>query len=152
LLSEDTFWPSEPQSLAETGLTEAFVEGLVCKFLLTSGTASGRRVSESICLPFAVVDSLLGTLRTRQLVTHAGSAPFNDYYYSLTEQGRKYAQSYQQASSYCGPAPVPLLDYVISVEAQTISAEPVRRERLESALRGISVTSELLEVLGPAVN
>jgi len=152
LLSEDTFWPSEPQSLAETGLSESYVEGLISKFLMTSGTASGRWVSESLCLPFAVIDSLLGTLRTRQLVTHAGSAPFNDYYYSLTEQGRRYAQSYQQACTYCGPAPVPLLDYVISVEAQAISAEPVRRERLESALQGISVNSDLLEVLGPAVN
>ena len=152
LLSDDTFWPSEPQSLKETGLSEAYVEGLTCKLLLTKGTASGRSVADSLCLPYAIIDGLFGTLRTRQLVTHAGSAPFNDYYYTLTEEGRRNAHAYQKSTTYSGPAPVPLLDYVISVDAQAISAEPVRRDRLESALRGISVNHELLAVLGPAVN
>jgi hypothetical protein len=152
LLSEDTFWPSEPQSLKETGLSEAYVEGLTCKLLLIKGTLSGRSVADCLCLPFAIVDRLIGTLRTRQWVTHAGAAPFNDYYYSLTEEGSRHAHAYKAASGYCGPAPVPLLDYSISVDAQAISGEPVRRDRLESALRGISVSRDLLQVLGPALN
>ena len=130
LLSDDTFWPSEPESLKEAGLSEPYVEGLTCKLLLTKGTASGRTVADSLCLPFAVIDGMLGALRTRQLVTHAGAAPFNDYYYTLTEEGRRNAHAHQQTSTYCGPAPVPLLDYIISVEAQAISDEPVRRDRL----------------------
>ncbi len=152
LMSDDTFTPTEPHTLEETGLTETCVESLVCKFLLMSGTSTGRRVTEFLCLPFAVIDRMLGTLRTRQIVVHAGSAAFNDFYYTLTELGRNHAQAYQQANSYCGPAPVPLMDYIISVEAQAISAEPVRRDRLESALRDISVPAETFEILGPAVN
>src|SRR5271157_6441087 len=106
LLSDDTFWPSEPQSIKEAGLSETYIEGLTCKLLLTKGTASGRSVADSLCLPFAIIDGLLGTLRTRQLVTHAAVAPVNDYYYTLTEEGRRNAHAYQKSSTYCGPAPV----------------------------------------------
>jgi predicted ATPase with chaperone activity len=57
-----------------------------------------------------------------------------------------------QACSYVGPVPVPLDDYVMSVEAQTIRAEAARREQLTAAFRGISIEPDLLDSLGPAVN
>src|SRR6187401_2396670 len=47
---------------------------------------------------------------------------------------------------------MPLDEYVTSVEAQTIRAEPARREQLTAAFRGISIEPELLDLLGPAVN
>ncbi len=52
------------------------------------GTNKGRSIADHLCLPFNIIEPLLGTLRTNQIVVHAGSAPFNDYYYSLTTQGR----------------------------------------------------------------
>lgn len=62
LLSDDTFWPAEPNSVQETGLSEAFVESLVCKFLGRTGTSSGRKIADALCLPFGVIESLLATL------------------------------------------------------------------------------------------
>jgi len=53
-----------------------------------------------------------------------------------------------QACSYVGAVPVPLDEYVTSVDAQTIRAEPARREQLLAAFRGISIESELLDQLG----
>ncbi len=152
LLSDDSFWPSPPRSIQETGLSESFLESMVCKLLLVVGTCSGRNAATQLCLPFGAIEPLLTALRTRQIIVHAGSAPFNDYYFTLTEKGRQLAQSYTRGCSYVGPAPVPLMDYVISVDAQAISAEPVRRDKFESAFRDISVTNELFELLGPAVN
>src|ERR1700733_3245057 len=127
VLAEENFWPSEPHSLEESGLTEPFVESLIFKHLHVSGTASGRSLADRICLPFGVLEPFFSSLRARQLVVHAGPAPFNDYYYTLTESGRQQAQSQLKACSYIGPAPVPLMDYVISVEAQAIRGEAVRR-------------------------
>jgi len=152
LLSEDAFWPTEPQSLEETGLSAAFIESLVLKHFRVAGTCSGRTISEQLCLPFRVMEPLYGSMRTRQLLVHAGSAPFNDYYYSLTEQGRTQAQGAANASAYVGPAPVPLNEYVIAVEAQAISAEAIKRKQLEKAVAGISVDPELFDSLGPALN
>jgi predicted ATPase with chaperone activity len=57
-----------------------------------------------------------------------------------------------KACAYIGPAPIPLSDYVLSVEAQTIRAEAPRRSRLEKAFADISINPGLFESLGPAVN
>ncbi len=152
LLSDDLFWPVEPQSIRDTGLPEPFIESLILKLLANVGTVSGRGIGERLGLPFGLVEPLLGILRTRQLVTHVRPAAFNDYYYSLSENGQKRAQSLMQACTYAGPAPVPLADYVLSVEAQTASMEPITQEQIGEALKNISHDMSLLDQLGPAVN
>ena len=78
ILHEDHYWPAEPRSIEDTGLSESLIESLICQILLASGTLSGRRISECIGLPFGVVDHQLSGLRTRQIIAHARSAPLND--------------------------------------------------------------------------
>lgn len=152
LLSDENFSPSKPGTMEETGLGEEFVEQLVVKYLAVFGTAKGRAIADHVCLPFAIIEPMLGELRTSQQVVHAGSAPFNDYYYSLTTQGRSRATGYMASCAYVGPAPVPLMDYVISVEAQSITAEAPGPEKLAEAVQGISVDPVLFDSLGPAIN
>jgi hypothetical protein len=86
------------------------------------------------------------------MLVHQGPAALNDYYYALTEQGIDRARAAMEACAYVGPAPVRLDEYVLSVEAQSIRAEAAGREQLAAAFRGISIESELLDSLGPAVN
>ena len=152
LLSDEGFWPAQPRSIEETGLARSLIESLVCKYLTVVGTSSGRSIAERVCLPFGILEELIQTLRTRQWLSHTGSAPLNDYYYALSEQGRERAQGFMDACAYVGPAPVPLTDYVVSVEAQTIRGEAPRREQLEKAFRDISIEPALFASLGPAVN
>ena len=152
LLSDEAYRPAEPVSLQETGLTISLVESLVCKRLALVGVSSGRQISDFICVPFRVLDDILQQLRTRQLIVHKGSAPLNDYNYALTEQGRSYAATAMKACAYVGPAPVPLIEYVMAAEAQTIRAESPKRSHLTQAFRNISVDPGLFEMLGPAIN
>jgi predicted ATPase with chaperone activity len=152
LLSDDTFWPSQPQNVGETGLSESFIESLVLKTVLVVGTVSGRDVSDRTGLPFRVIEPLLDVLRTRKLVSHVRPAAFNDYYYSLTEAGQRRAQNHMQQCSYVGPAPVPLADYVLSVEAQAAGLDPIDRDQLSRAMSRISYQDDLLDQLGPAIN
>jgi energy-coupling factor transporter ATP-binding protein EcfA2 len=152
LLSEDTFWPAQPQDLDETGLRESFIEALVLKIVLVGGTVSGRNTAERSGLPYRVIEPLMATLRTRKVLSLIRPAPFNDYYYSLTEEGQRKAQSHMQQCSYVGPAPVPLGDYVLSVEAQAAGLDPIDREQLQVALSNISYQDDLLDQIGPAIN
>jgi predicted ATPase with chaperone activity len=152
LLTDDTFWPTEARTLQETGLNESFVDSLLLKTILVDGTISGRTTGERTGLPFRVVEPMLDVLRTRKLITHVKPAPFNDYYYSLTEEGQRRAQSYMQQCAYVGPAPVPLNDYVLSVEAQAAGLDPIDRRQLAAALADISHEDELLDQIGPAIN
>ncbi|MCA9083701.1 MAG: AAA family ATPase [Planctomycetaceae bacterium] len=152
LLGGERFWPTDPRSVHELGLSEPFLESLVSKLLLASGNLTGRSVASELCLPFKIAEATLERLRTRRLVTHCGSSSFNDYVYGLSDEGRKRAQVFHSECAYVGPAPVPLMDYIISVEAQAIGDEPIRRAELTDAFQDISISGDLLDLLGPAVN
>ena len=152
LLSGQHFWPTEPKTLHEVGLTEPFVDALVSKYLLAGGNATGRTVSADLALPFPIIEASLERLRQRRLVTHVGAGRFNDYVYGLSEEGRDRARVHHRECSYVGPAPVPLDDYIISVEAQAIGDEPVRQADLKDAFHDVSVAPTMLDLLGPAVN
>lgn len=152
ILAGDNFWPSEPRSLREAGLTETYLNGLIAKHLLANGTLSGRMIADRIALPFGIIEKVFHDLRGRKLLTYTGAAPLNDYFYVLTEDGQKFARASREQCAYVGPAPVPLMDYVISVEAQAIADETIRRAKLAEAFADISVEKELFDMLGPAVN
>jgi predicted ATPase with chaperone activity len=152
LLSGESFWPSEPGTLHELGLGEPFLESLICRLLRTAGTLSGRTIAGELCVPFRVVEGLMDRLKARRMVMHVGSASLNDYVFGLTDEGRRRAEVSHQECAYVGPAPVPLADYVISVEAQAICDQAIRRDELNDAFYNVSVSPELMDMLGPAVN
>ena len=139
-------------TLDETGVSQVFVESLVLKLLLQGSASSGRDIARQICLPFGIVEPLLGNLRSRQYLIHEGQAPLNDYRYALTENGQDRAVSAMKACAYVGPTPVPLDEYILSVEAQTIRAETVNREQMLEAFADISINASLLDLVGPAIN
>ena len=151
-MNEEIYQPGPPLSLVDAGLNEALVDSLVCKLLLVRGRSSGCSIADHLCLPFGIMEARMQALRTRTLVAHASNATLNDYVYALTEKGTERAQSWFDACAYVGPAPVPLAEYVTSVEAQSIRAESPQREQLERSFAGISVNPRIFDKLGPAVN
>ncbi|HMP80183.1 MAG TPA: AAA family ATPase [Pirellulaceae bacterium] len=152
IFSDEVFWPSEPRSIIDLGLPPTLTEALLLKRLLVTGQCSGRQLATDLCLPFSILDGVFLDLRSRQLIVHRGAAPFNDYFYALTDQGRDRATAYMQACAYTGPMPVPISDYQLSVEAQTIRAEQPKRDNLKRAFRDITIDTNLFENLGPAIN
>lgn len=152
LLGGDSFRPAEPQTIEETGLSPVVIETLILKFLLQVGSASGREIAGRLCLPFRLLEDLLLSLRGRQMLVHKGQSQLSDYVYALTDLGADRARVAASACSYVGPAPVPLDDYIVSVEAQTIRAEAVRRHDVEDAFADVSVDGPTMDLLGPAIN
>src|SRR3954447_6034738 len=152
ILSEDSFRPAEPKTLEETGLTAALIENLILKYISLIGSASGRQCSDNLCLPFGLLEPLFQSLRQRQLLINSASAQLGDFAYTLTDNGRQRARTAMEQCSYLGSAPVPLEDYIVSVEAQTIRAEAPQKRHLAKAFSDISVEPDMFDMLGPAVN
>ncbi len=152
LLADDVYQPVEPTTLEEAGLSDTLVDSLLCKHLAISGSATGRVLAKRTCLPYSLVSASLEGLRKRKLVGHVSSAQFNDFIYTLADSGMSRAKELARECAYVGPAPVPLSEYVLSVEAQAISHESPDRSRLMSACEGISVDPQMLKRLGPAIN
>jgi len=131
ILSEDVFRPAEPHSIEETGLTASLIETLMLKYVALIGSASGRQIADNICLPLPLLEPIYQSLRQRQLFVHTGSAQLGDYVYTLTDQGRQRAKAAMEQCSYIGAAPVPLDEYIVSVDAQSVRAEAPRRAQLQ---------------------
>jgi len=152
ILNEDSFRPAEPKTIEETGLTASLVESLMLKYVSLIGSASGRQIADNVCLPMAILEPIYNSLRQRQLFVHTGSAHLGDYVYTLTDQGRQRAKVAMEQCSYIGAAPVPLEDYLVSVDAQSVRAEAPRRAQLQKAFSDISIEPTFLDTLGPAIN
>jgi predicted ATPase with chaperone activity len=146
------FFPAEPQSLQEVGLTFAEVEGLVLKFLLNCGTAAGRHVADQIKLPFGLVGPILDQLKAQLLVTYRDAAPMNDYLYELTETGLMRARQRNERCTFFGAAPVNLSEYVESVRAQSIEKSKPRLADLKRAFEELQLPPAVISQIGQAVN
>ena len=149
---KSSFRPQAPTSFEQAGLNFAQTEGLVLKFLINIGVASGRRIAEELGLPFGPFPEFLRNLKNQQIVVYTNSATANDYLYSLTDLGRVRAKGYQEECAYVGAAPVPFDDYVRSVAAQTITAEQPKQEDLRRAFSDLLISEEMFNTLGPAIN
>src|SRR5262249_12578650 len=57
LTLEGGFRPQEVRSEQESGLSAALIEDLILKHLAGVGSATGRSISDHICLPMAVLES-----------------------------------------------------------------------------------------------
>lgn len=146
------FRPHPPATFEEAGLYPAQVESLVLKFLLSHGSASGRRIAVELGLPFRLFPEFLRRLKDRQNVSSTEAATANDALYALTDVGRARAQLYFNECSYVGTAPVPFDTYVDSVAAQSITFEHPKKEDLRRAFADLLISEEMFEVLGPAIN
>jgi hypothetical protein len=134
------FRPKPVSDFVEAGLNHAQVEGLILKFLVNIGVASGRRIADELGLPFGPFPEFLRQLKNMQIVAYTNSATANDYLYSLTDAGRARARVYFEECSYVGSAPVPFEEYVKAVTAQTITAEQPKQADLRNAFSDLLIS------------
>ena len=147
----NTFWPKEPNSLAEAKISGAAVEELILKYLLARGEATIREVAGQVALPFIIIEEIIVRLKTEQLLGFIDSQ-MNDYVCKLTDEGRDRGRRCSDFCSYFGAAPVAFNDYVDSVNAQTINNQSPSEEDLNRAFSDLLIDPNMMIKLGPAVN
>jgi hypothetical protein len=146
------FVPVEPASLAATGLSASLVESLVLKLLLTGNVLAGRQIADKLRLPLAILVDMLRRLKTEQIVVYKSSSGMNDYEYELTPLGFDRAQRLFQHSTYHGPVPVPLDEYVASTAAQSPTKLAPKAADLRRALDGLLIDARLFGQIGEAIS
>jgi predicted ATPase with chaperone activity len=146
------WFPAEPTTLEEIGLSRGDLEGLILKQLLVSAPATGRKISDQVRLPFSVVQEVLRGLKQQLLVAYKGAAAVGDYDYELTDTGLQKARWHAERCTYCGSAPVTLKDYCQSVAAQSVHRCKPKMPELARALADLSLAPEILSQIGQAVH
>jgi hypothetical protein len=145
--------PSAPRSLAETGLSMAFVGGLVLKSTLVLGRPSYGDLVERHCLPLAVLDEVFAFLVREHLVelTHRGATDL-DVTFRLTDAGHAAALEERARSSYSGPAPVTLDAYLDCVAAHSVRRLRVAQADVWDAFEGFTIDTSILDAAAASLN
>lgn len=148
------FGPPPPASLADTGLTEPFITGLVLKTLYAEGGRTGERIADRIRLPFPILDEVFLSLQHRKLVEVRATQGTSRglYVFDLTTEGRLRARELMQANGYVGPAPVPNDTYRSWVALQSVREDPLSRERIHEGLSHLVLDESIIDRLGPGIN
>ena len=149
---DNDFFPTEPKSIRDAGLTESEVEALILKYLLARGDVAGRDIADHIKLPFIFIEELLRNLKTDQLVVYRSSAAMNDYVYQLTDMGRERARRHSSHCTYFGAAPVTLNDYIDGIQNQSLENQNPTPESLQAAFEDLLINPRMLRRIGPAIN
>ena len=125
---------------------------LILKYLFIRGIQTGHEIAEQHKLSFSIIERLLYDLKQRLLVAHCGSGVGGDYKYELTPQGHEQSLRMMQRCSYCGAAPVSLMEYEESVEKQSIKNQKSSLNDVKRAFSGLVLNGTLISQMGQAIN
>jgi predicted ATPase with chaperone activity len=151
------FWElfSEPRTIEETGVPQAFLADLTLKMLYFGGTMRGGDVAQALHLNFSgVVEPLLRAFKAQHLVEVTGGSSLNSasYTYAITAKGGERARELLSRNRYMGPCPVSLRHYIAAVEFQSQRHMSVNDDQVRAAMQGLILAEEVIERIGPAVN
>jgi predicted ATPase with chaperone activity len=146
------FFPDEPVTREQTGLSSAEIESLILKLLLNCGSGTGREISHHIRLPFAIIKGEMLALKTQLLVSYRDGAPMNDYEYVLTDLGIVRARQRADVCTYFGAAPVCMEAYIEAIKKQSIENATPRLADLQRAFADLQLPPAVISQIGQAVN
>lgn len=147
--------PTEPSSLAATGVEDTQLLSLLMKLIYTGRLETNRQFMEAIKLPFHLVTDLVQMAIDRALLRTLGSRDSDsvmDMVYILTDEGRRWTIDALERLSYVGPAPVTLAEFTDQVNLQKLTNEVVTYERIRASLGDLTFDDSIIEQCGPALN
>ncbi len=149
------FFPANPRTLEETGLSPAQLEAAILKALFFATELRGIDLARHLRLPHQLLEPALDQLRRNKTVDiHGGGQGFgtSNMIYALTSFAQEPLKSVFELNRYDGPAPVPYRDWVAAVRAQSVRGVRVTREMLAQKLDGLIVDEAIFDGIGPAMN
>lgn len=150
------FVPPPITKVADTGLSQLWLQDLVLKVLYFQGYLTGFQVAEAVALPFAsVTDQILNALKREKFVEVKSSQMGlgeGSYQYAITSSGIARAREAIERSQYSGPAPVPLEVYNRAIKNQQRGRLRVTNRVLRQALSHLVLSEDTFQRIGPAVN
>ena len=147
--------PAAPRNIAETGLDEGFLVDLLCKVMYRQGLERATEIARAMCLPVPIIDELLELSKQSKLVEtlgQLGASMRAEMRWSLSGKGREWALDALGQSEYNGPAHVTIQQFTEQVRRQSVRTERLTEEMLHSVFKDLTLSKEMMEDIGPAVN
>lgn len=149
------FTPAPVSRVADTGLSQLWLQDLALKILYFRGYLTGFKAAEAMSLPFAgLVDQILEALKREKFVEVKTQVGFGEgsYQYAITGAGIARAREAIERSQYAGPAPVPISVYNEAILKQSRGRPTVHPRQMRQSLTDLILSEKTFNQVGPAVN
>ncbi|EAU61821.1 ATPase [Stigmatella aurantiaca DW4/3-1] len=150
------YWPQQPRTLEECGLTVSMVEELILKAIFFAGEMRGMDIANRLKLPTALVDEIIEGLRRQKYLDIRGGGASgvgkSTMIYQLTSFATEMLRQILDRNRYNGPAPVPLQEWIQAVRKQTIRGNRITREQMEDKFSDLIIRDYIFDGIGPAMN
>jgi hypothetical protein len=150
------FWPQQPRSLEESGLTVSMIEELILKAIFFAGEMRGIDLANKLRLPTAVIEDILEGLRRQKYVDIRGGGASgvgkSTMIFQLTSFATDVLRQILERNRYNGPAPVTLQEWIHSVRRQSIRGNRITRAKMEDKFSNLIMRDYIYDGIGPAMN
>jgi hypothetical protein len=133
----------------------SLLSDLTLRLLYYQGATPGVALAEFLRLPWAgVVEAVVDFGVAEKLLDLRGGKGFGraSVELMLTEKGREHARDALERSTYVGPAPVPLQQYVDLITRQAQEQPVINQSQMLRGLAHLTVGADVTDKLGPAIN
>lgn len=147
--------PPAPRSVAETGIAQGNLLGLMLKFMHTQPRETAGDLVDGMNLPITVVRELMDDAVQKKLIVAAGQVGEGmsaQIRYILSERGRTAANEALARNLYVGPTPVSLQAWQDQILRQRITNEVVDAAALKDCFKDLIIPGPFLQKIGPAAN
>jgi hypothetical protein len=150
------FWPQQPRTLEECGLSVSMVEELILKAIFFAGEMRGMDIASRLKLPTQLVDEVIEGLRRQKYLDLRGGGASgvgkSTMIYQLTSYATDMLRQILDRNRYNGPAPIPIQEWVQAVRKQTIRGNRITREQMEDKFKDLIIRDYIFDGIGPAMN
>jgi hypothetical protein len=149
--------PASPKRLDDLGLPKVMMMDLLLKTMFRKSLDRLTDISKTLCLSPVATQELIDIAKGQRYLETTGMMSAsddasNEVGYRLSDAGRARAVDALAQSEYYGAMPIPLEQYRLQVEKQSIRNVQVTRQSLEQAMSHLILPPTLLDQLGPAVS
>ncbi len=145
------FVPQAPTTWELAGTQPEEAEALILKLLGQRRRISGAAIAVELGIAFQLVEPILQDLRNRRLLALADTGSLQDFVYIITSEGLREAEALLRLSGYVGCVPVPLADYIRSVDLQVPTRMGLDIKQVQTAFSDLAIPNEMLLRLARAI-
>ncbi|MCH7522417.1 MAG: hypothetical protein IH920_01420, partial [Chloroflexi bacterium] len=151
--SEGSVFPKRPSTLAEVGLSKAFLTDLTLKIMHYSGTPSAAQLTRRLGLGQTMVKQILEALQEERLCEVLSQSDLftGNYRYRLSERGTARASEALERTRYAGPVPVTAEQYAEVIRAQQAQRQMPSAARIKAILDEFVLAPEVADSVARAL-
>jgi len=148
------FFPGQPRTMAEVGLSKAFLVDLALKIMHYSGTPSAAQLMRRLGLSQTLVQQILAMLQEERLCEVLSQSDLftGNYRYRLSERGRVRVMEALERTRYAGPAPVTAEQYAEVIRAQQARRQTPSRDRIRTILDELILAPGVADAVARALH